>query len=423
VIRTTDRPVRAVYSTFGIVSVLGALTACGGQYNPFTGGPAVDTQTSSTLQFRVGTARFADGTAGLNTVVTFRSTSGTSATTIDTPTITGPTGFVVPDNPQTDPSPDKKNTDVGTNKISGTPSGGTTLTTFGTAGGAFAYGFANINASIGTNGFAQFVNNVADNTALYQDADSPIVVGSGKGNVENIIGTAALGGPKVGAIANSYPDPLFAAETLRLPFLLGPPAVANFHNANFSSAFLGYESGFTAFAATPVAGSYSLTVVVPATVQQSAATFTSAANLASVAPLGAESTAVVIASTGDGGAQFTVAAPPAGVTTQLLYVVDVSAKTANPTMYTIPVNPGGTFSLSATSGPNLTGTPGPPFAVGDSIYAYLLGADYDIVASAPPANVDQAPALPAQADITISKVTEVVYPKLGVTGPLFHRLH
>jgi hypothetical protein len=412
-----------VKTVLGAIAGISVLTACGGGlYNPaaYTTAP-VDVQDNSALVFRVGTALFSDGTVGLNTVVTFRSTTGGSATTVNTPTITGPAGFTVPDNPQTDPSVAAKNTDVGTNKISGTPGGGTTITTFGTAGGAFSYGFANANEAFGTGMFAQFVGTTADNSALYQDLDSTIVVGSGKGNVQKTIAPAALDSAGLGAIGNAYPSPLYAIEPLRLPFLIGPPAVPDFHNANTAAGFLGYDSGFISFAATPVAGSYSLTVVVPATVQQSSASFTEAATLASVAPLGAESTAVVISSTGDGGATFTVAAPPAGVTNQTLYVVDVAAKTAVPTMYTFRADTAGVSTLSATSGPVVGTTAGAPFATGDSIYAYVVGSDYDLLAAAPPSNVVEAPTLPAQTDITVSKVTEVVYPATGVTGPLFRR--
>ena len=422
-IRTTDRPVRAVFSTLGIVSVLGSLTACNAGYNPLTSTLVqVNTQSTSQLQFRVGTAHFADGTVGLNTLVTFRNTSGGSATTVNTPAITGPTGFLVPDNPQTDPAGGTKDADVGTNAITGTPPNGTAVTSFGLTGGAFSYGFANANTNaIGTSVFAQFVQDAKPNTALYLDKDSTIVVGNGKGTVEASIVPTDFGGTDLGAIGNAYPSPLFAPETNRLPFLLGPPAVPDFHNATVASGFLGYDSGFTAFAAAPVAGSYSLTVSVPATVTQSAATFTQAATLASITPLAAETTPVVVTSTGDGGATFTVATAPAGVTNQTLYIVDVATLTGFPTMYSFDAGASGTFTLNKTSGPTVSGTATAPFVKGDAIFAYVVGSDYDIVALAPPSNLSEAPALPAQTDVTISTVTEVVYPATGVTGPLFQR--
>ena len=48
------------------------------------------------LQLAVGTANIAfDGAIGLNVVTTFRQSNGLSAVLLDTPTITGPAGFVV----------------------------------------------------------------------------------------------------------------------------------------------------------------------------------------------------------------------------------------------------------------------------------------------------------------------------------------
>jgi hypothetical protein len=423
VIRTTDRPVRAVFSTLAVVAVLASLSACNAGYNPATSTLVqVDTQANSQLEFRVGTALFSDGTVGLNTLVTFRNTAGASATSVNTPAITGPAGFVVPDNALTDPPGGTKDADVGTNMITGTPPSGTAVTSFGVTGGAFSYGFANSNTNVvGIAVYAQFVEDTKPNTALYLDKDSTIVVGNGKGTVEASIVPTDFGGTDLGAIGNAYPSPLFAAEMSRLPFLLGPPAVPDFHNSTVSAGFLGYDSGFTAFAATPVAGTYSLTINVPATVTQTAATFTQAATLASVAPLGAEATPVVVTSTGDGGATFTVAPAPAGVTNQTLYIVDVASLSGLPTMYSFEAGASGTFTLSKTSGPTVSGTATAPFATGDAIFAYVVGSDYDIVSLAPPSNVTEAPGLPAQADVTISKVTEVVYPATGVTGPLMRR--
>jgi len=160
---------------------------------------------------------------------------------------------------------------------------------------------------------------------------------------------------------------------------------------------------------------------VPGTAQQYSASFTQTATLGTVTPLGAESTAVIVNSTGDGGATFTVGTPPTGVTNQLLYVVDVSATTAFPTMYTCVVpTGGGVCTYTSTSGPIAAGaTAGSaPFATGDSVVAYVVGSDYDILAPSSPGNVDESPTLASPTDITISKATEVVYPATGVTGPL-----
>jgi hypothetical protein len=51
------------------------------------------------------------------------------------------------------------------------------------------------------------------------------------------------------------------------------------------------------------------------------------------------------------------------------------------------------------------------------VYAYVVGADYDIAGLAPPANTSVSPTLPAQADVSISPVHEVAYDPT-VVGPL-----
>ncbi|MDP9023870.1 MAG: hypothetical protein M3N13_00660 [Candidatus Eremiobacteraeota bacterium] len=409
---------RAVYSALGTAVGIAILTACtGGQSAIAPPSTAVNVQSTTALQFRVGTARLATGAVGLNTVVTYRQANGLSGTLYNEPTITLPPGPTPPNNTFT-----AGNVDVGTNMITSTPptQPGTTATntTFGQAGGAFAYGFAPANSNTsGSANYAQFVVAGA-NTAIYRDSDSSIIVGPGAGNSQNNIEPAVFGQPGVGAIANAYASPFYVSSRNRVPYLLGPPAVPDFHNGTFPPGFLGYDSGFTAFAlsAAPVAGTYSLTVVVPsANIGQNAATFTQSATLASVAALPAVApptfTPVGVNAAGAGGGSFVVAPAPAGVTNQLLYVVDVAAANARPTMYTFSVPAtGGTFVLGPTSGPTLpSGTGGPPFAAGDSVVAYVVGSDYNILAAAVPLNLSQTPALPAQADITVSLLNEYVY--------------
>ncbi len=178
-----------------------------------------------------------------------------------------------------------------------------TVKTFGQAGGAFAYGFAPSNSVIG---------------------GAPLYPGFAGGRA---FATAA------GVVTDTYPQPVYASSAVKLPFLLGPPAAADFHDGTFPAGFAGYSSGFTAFAVTPVAGTYTLTVTVP----------------------------------GD-----SPGAAPAAVKT-------------------------------ATAGPTLpNGQRTAPFSSGDTVFAYVVGADYDILALAPPANTQQTPVFPARADITVS---------------------
>lgn len=422
---------RATYSALGAVVGISILTACtSGQSGIEPPATVVNPQSNSVLQFRVGTARHADGNVYFSTLTTFRQPNGLSGTLYNTPTITGPAGFVVP-------TVGSAGTDAGTNHISGTPptQPGTTavVTTFNQSGGVFAYGFAPANSTTtGAANYAQFGGFSAANNALYADDVSAIIVGSGVGNTAtNIIGADA------GAIADAYMQPFYIAAQNKLPFLMGPPLTPDIHNGTYPAGFLGYDSGFTMFGITPpIAGTYTLTVNVPsATIGVNSASFSQTATLTTVAGLPAEATPPTITAvpgavdgtgttvgcaTGQagGGATFTTAAAAVGVTGRVLYVVDVSFDTGSPTMYSFNAGTAaGTFTVGATSGPRSGNASGAPFCAGDSVYAYVVGADFDIAGLAPPGNTTQAPTLPAQADESVSPVHEVAYDPT-VVGPL-----
>jgi hypothetical protein len=432
--------VRDIYRALGATAGISILAACtSGQSGIEPPVTSVNPQTSTVLQFRVGTARYPNGSVYLNTVTTYRQTNGLSGTLYNTPTITGPAGFLVPAaasiaSTSFYQNPPPPNTDDGKNHISGTPptQPGTTAveTTFNQSGGVFSYGFAPANST--TSGAANYVQFSAAgaNNALYADDVSTIIVNpvtpGSIGNSATNIETPAYGAPDVGSIANDYTQPIYVAPQNRLPFLLGPPAVPDFHNGTFPSGFLGYDSGFTMFGITPVGGTYSLTINIPsATIGALAASFTQTATLTALGGLPAEPNPTITATgtvaASDGGATFTVGAAPAGVTSQVLYVVDINANSTAPTMYAFNAGTaGGTFTLSATSGPkNAGGVASAPFAVGDSVDAYVVGADFDIVGGAPPANTQQSPTLPAQTDVTVSPVYEGVYS--AGAGPLGSR--
>ena len=386
---------RIIVNALGIAAGISILAACtGGQSGIEPPSRGVDVQNTTALQFRVGTYRSSGGSVFLNTVVTYRQQNGLSATLYNTPTITGPAALVVP-------AVAAAGTDAGTNHISGTPptQPGTTAvaTTFAQLGGAYAYGFAPANTNI--NGQANYINAI------------------GRGNTTgfgcNICNANGF------ALFNEYSSPyLVASSSGRTPFILGPPAVPDFHNGSFPTGFLGYDSGFVSFAVTPVVGSYNLHVTVPGpTIGVNVATFDAPATLASVAPLAPETAPVVTrvgvtttaSCTGCGGAQFVVAPAAPGITNQILYVVDVNGTT--PTFYTFNVGAaGGTFVLSPTSGPqSASGGPTAPFTGGDSVYAYVVGSDYDILAAAPPMNSQQTPTLPAQTDVVAGPISVLAY--------------
>jgi hypothetical protein len=417
--------VRAVYRALGAAGGIAILSACtSGQSAIQPPSTAVNVQNTTSLQFRVGTARHANGSVYLNTVATYRQANGLSGTLYNTPTITGPAGFVVPAAQTTSTSVGAQpGTDAGTNHISATPptQPGTAAvaTIFNQTGGIFSYGFAPANSTTG--GGANYPTNslaAAANNALYIDNTSAIIVGAGKGNT-----VATITGGGIGGYAAVYNQPLLITTASRLPFMLGPPAVPDFHSPNFPAGFKGYDSGFIMFGVAPVAGVYALHMTVPAaTIGTLAAVFDVSATLTTITPLpvvtqpaivhGATTAAVCPNPAGSGapvpggGASFTVLPAAAGVTNQVLYVVDVSALTGVPTHYSFNVPAaGGSFALAATVGFNGAET----FCVGDSVYAWVVGADYDVVAGAAPNNASQNPTLPAQADISVSTINEIAY--------------
>ncbi len=209
----------------------GALAGCtsgnAGVTPPVT---SVNPLTTTTLQLAMGTANIA-GTPGLNTLVTFRQNNGVSGTLLNTPTLTGPPGFVVP------ATATSAGTDKSTNHISGSPQvpPGTKAiaTTFGTAGGAFSYGFA------------------PDNSTTF--------------------GSASFG---------LYALPLYAevapVATANQPYIGGPPAYPQVRNGLYPAGFVGFTEGFTDFVAPAVAGTYTLSLLIP-----NAGTLTTSANLTS----------------------------------------------------------------------------------------------------------------------------------------------
>lgn len=365
---------RAVYNALVAAGGISILSACtGGQSHiepPFT---AVNPQTQSSLQFRVGTANY-QGTTYLNTVVTFRQPNGLSATLYNTPTITGPAGFV------NTGSAAVAGTDAGTNRISGTPptQPGTTAvaTTFGQTGGAFAYGFAPANSTTGG----------AANYAKTSTSSSQIPGAS---------------------VTNAYTQPIYLATASKLPFMLGPPAVPNFHDPalGYPAGFAGYDSGFTMFGVTPVVGTYAFDLTVPSnTIGQNSAVFDVTAPLTTVVPL-ATLPAPVLGGGGGTAITVTVLAAPLGVSSRVIYVVDrqgaspTACPSGGPCFFAINAGPAaGTFSL------------GTNFGTGDRFYAFQVGANFDIVGDAVPNNLNPLPPLPAQTDVTVSPLTPTVGP-------------
>ena len=388
---------RKLYRALGASAGIAILAACSsGQSGIEPPSQSVNVQQQSSLQFSVGTANF-NGATYLNTVVTFRQSNGLSATLYNTPTITGPAGFVVSGCPAasngaavgavTAPCVDN-----GTNHISGTPptQPGTAavVTTFNQTGGAFAYGFAPANSSTG-------------GTAYYP--------GNPVGRGFNWIGNVVIG---AAPLSDVYGQPFYVSSGSKLAFVLGPPATPDFHNPNtgYPSGFAGYDSGFVMFGVTPVVGVYNLNLAVPGpNAGQNAATFNASSTLASAVPLPNEAPPVVAepGAAGTGSAvNFTVGPAPAGASSQVLYVIDINGASGALTFYSFNAGAaGGTFSLPGSDFHASTNTG----ASADAILTYTVGANWDIVGDAPPSNTSPTPPLPANTNVTVSAPVLVSY--------------
>jgi len=368
--------------------------------------------TNSTLQFFVGTANIA-GVPGLNTLVTLRQNAGGvceagASLLVDAPTITGPAGFVVP-------AKGGAGGDAGTNKISGnivtsllSPPPATTFNNSLTGNGlASAYGFLP----------AIQVNSQA--------------------------------GPSL----SPYALPLYTAAAAKLSYIGGPPAwippadAGGIHTSTrdgtFPAGYLGYVLGFVDFAATPVVGSYGLSVVIPTgqNTQTGQSAYTtkepaSPAPLKSVATLATWATGPSFVSDGAGGGTIsTNFAGGPGLTEEYVEAVDTGPggtssgssacvtaplSVSYPIYYTFKVAPGTvTVTVPDDIGPAQPGkTQGHTFCTsadnagigGDSVELYGFAVDYSLFSSAfPQSNGNPAPAITTgaggQTDVTTSPAT------------------
>jgi hypothetical protein len=346
------------------------------------------------LEFAVGTANYqvVDGTCatpvvdtitGLNTVETYRQPNGLSGTLVNSPSIFGPTGFLVPAGSA------EAGDDAGTASITSTPQSVqpgavTPPNTFGQAGGVFAYGFLPVNstnnAESGNNGYTPY------GQPFFTDAFS-------------------AGGTDISSV-----------------YLGGPPAYTNVQTGTYPGGFVGFTQGFNSFASTLAAGTYTLSMVVP-TSPTKTGTLTAAAALTSMALLPTYGPPAVLED-GTGGATFTVTVP-AGVTETLLDVVDLGAGSATavdchgaysaPFYYTVVDHTPGpatvTMTLPDAVGPipPTGGAAEPTLCTGDAYVVNLVGTDYDAYEAGPgqsdPNGSSETPTIvgaSGQADITVS---------------------
>jgi len=362
------------------------------------------------LQLAVGTANIfgdvpASALVGLNVVATYRQPAGGtlpggSATLVNAPTLTGPFTLAGPagtaDGFNSAIVSGPATGEIGGHVMTATAQGGATGTTFGTEGGVFGYGIEPYNYNNG---------GVPDNVAPYQ---IPLFD-------KLLAGAAPAGDP------NAF-----------IPWG-GPPAFDANHDGQGTRDGLGYPTGtlgipegLDVFAGVaPLAGTYSLSVSVPANTGAVTAT-ASATTTAALLPAVAPAVPVVLTT---GGATFTVVLP-AGVKEAYIQVEDIgpaagtSCNTAGnpaatpagtPVYYTLFVTASGTATLPATDGPGKTPsictsaqntTANAAATDGDQFTVQTIGFDYTAYESSYPNSVgNPAPVIlgaGGQSDITIS---------------------
>jgi hypothetical protein len=351
--------------------VVGALLAgcsANGTASPPTS--VVSNLQADVLQFAVGTANMGNtGTVGLNTVATFRQPNGDSATLVNTPTITGPAGFVVPANAPSG--------DAGTNHISAAPQNVNPgvvnpSVTFAQSGGVFSYGFAPDNE--GATGAAVFTH---------------------------------------------YAQPFFAvllAGQATLQYNGGPPAYPFFKDGTFPAAFPGYPQGFIMFNVAPTAGTYTLTDVV-ATSNAGTQTFTASSTIANTTPLPALATPTFVKDGLGGGSGVVTVPADARVVETMVYFQNTTQGTffavgpirgTGPQAYTLPDFLGPCTGAAGTGCQNNAATRSPTFATGNGFRVYAATFDWPMFEGSPPGNTSATPTINGgaatsnQADVTTS---------------------
>jgi hypothetical protein len=354
---------RKISPSIAAVALLGIATGCTSGNSGLQPGYTSANLSSDKLQAAVGVATFNDGTIGLNVVASWRQPNGDSATGLSTPSITGPSTFVVPASAEA-------GDDAGTNVISGSlqvlPGQSAKPSTLSTNNGIFSYGIQPDNSQNTGSLISSF------NTLPFYAADED-----------------------PNCTLPSPPGPCPQDQ-----FIGGPPAYPNFRNGNYPAAFNGYSEGFTTFYATPVGGTYGVNLTIQTSNAGTYVSPTASATLTSTKGLPAWTTTPVLTPDGSGGAKITFK-PPAGVTETIVNVQDETS--------------GGVFTAVAAAGVTSVAIPGnigpgnPPtttFASGsspDMLLVQLIGVDYPAFEAAPPINTSQLPVLtgPAgQTDIT-----------------------
>jgi hypothetical protein len=418
------------------VAASALLAGCGGGgSNGIPPISSVNPISTGSLVFAVGTANLYGTGTGLNVVSTYRQASGLSNVTVDTPTITGP--FKVP-------AAGKAGS--GVDAYSTLPNGPSAQEV--TLGGIITGTSQSVHP--GTPACDQstpcIVNNanggtttIPPNTTTFGQSGGVFVNGLSPGNYTN------------NGVASSYTpyvEPLYDTTSGNqfTPFG-GPPAFPGANGlglrdglSNIGTGVVGIPLGISTFSGVKVnGGNYTLSLQVPTGYAGQTPTYgtaTATATLRTAATL-PTITAPAFVLDGKGGGTVTVAALPAGVTEEVVQIVDTgnggtncqgaTGANAIPVYYTIVAHAAGAVPLPDSIGPNtnLSGgqsniTPSPSICTaaqntaaagsaqpGDNYTVQAIGADYPLFESLYPVNTNQTPTLAGangQADITISAV-------------------
>ncbi|MHB8364118.1 MAG: hypothetical protein ACYDEK_06015 [Vulcanimicrobiaceae bacterium] len=417
---------KTLYRTLGLAVASALLAACATNGTATIPGTTQANLNSNTLQFAVGTATIGqDNTVGVNFVATLRQPNGLSGVLADTPTLTGPGGFLVPANAAGAYSGAGPNVDAGTAHMSGSVqvplnNAGLTNSTFGTFTGVFSYGFGPFNSDQSITSGAYYPGNPNNSGGNGFTSSNYGCSGNYNPNTGGCIGTGMV------AVAAQSGDPTQPVPFLSadpMDYLVGPPAVPFFNDGTFPTNFAGYPTGFTPVEIAPIAGTYTLSVNVPAQ-NASPITYSKTATLASTTPLPAMAAPTFTSdTTGGGNGTVTV---PAGVTETMVYIVDVHPN-GNGTYssfyyavgpiagtgaqaYTLPdhLGPCSVPSTGCQNGANA----GNSITAGDTYFVSAVGYDYPAFEAGPPGNKQQNPAIVGangQADITMSPVATGTY--------------
>jgi hypothetical protein len=356
--------IRQLVASLAVVAVAGCTT---GQSS--TTPPTTFTSSRPVLSFTVGTVNFSQIAVGLNVLETFRGTNGYTAIPVNTATLSGPAGFVGTPG-SADPGSGKPSVPLGVDSARNVFSLGPALTTQLDAADGFGIG-PPLSSTTAQNPYPeqpQFLDGVGKLNPYFGEAfpqTQPI-----------------YGGPP------AYPL----------------PATLSSANDEFLSVPSGWSEGFYMLALLQPApsGPYTLKVNYAQSGIAGSASATAKLNGQIVLP---PIPPPQITGNGAGASVFVELTP--GIVTALVNVLDVNSLfPPTPTQTcvaaisyaTLSVKTSGNYTISPTLGPNGS----PTFCPGDELVAQVYGFDYDEMALGPPANTSQHPALPAQADVSVS---------------------